>query len=407
MTTSQLIIDYQPLNKTAAQKIAIVTLNNEKSLNAQTLEMVEGLAAKLATWRDDDSVVAIMLRGAGEKAFSSGGDIRGLYHLLTKDGGAIVENTRVAASLFAAEYRLIYTLYHYPKPVIAYAHGITMGGGLGIAAAASHLVVTDGTMMAMPEVSIGLFPDALATVFLQKMAKLGLFLGLTGARWGADDVPLMGVNAFKLEADWAALLDALATIDWAGVDNQNGAQSKQNGKQAAHFAINYALNALQQRQGKMWQTGDLYGARDEIYRLLNQGDLHAIDKALRDYLAKNSVQNGMQDKDSAPSDNAYLKTAVENYIKGSPTTAAIVWARFFDPRHHQNHSASIASIAQTDAILAVNCCLSGEFVEGVRALLIDKDRQPKWRYTLADMPVDYVNGHFIYPFNEAPLADLV
>jgi enoyl-CoA hydratase/carnithine racemase len=196
-----------------AGKMVRVTLNVAATLNSLTLEMVDQLQAKLDLWRDDPAIAAIFLEGAGEKAFCAGGDVQALYDDVTATpGGPCV----YAENFFLREYRLDYTLHTYPKPIISWGHGIVMGGGLGVMAGCSHRVVTEKTRIAMPEVTIALFPDVGGTWFLNHMpGKCGQFLALTGASINAADAIYTGIaDRFISSERKDEVLEQLLRQDW-------------------------------------------------------------------------------------------------------------------------------------------------------------------------------------------------
>ncbi len=156
--------------------MAVATLNRPKALNALTLEMCLAYDRQLATWAVDDSVRAVILKGAGERAFCAGGDVLAMW----RAGKA---GEPLAADFFRAEYRMNRRIEIFPKPHIALMDGVTMGGGVGISLHGSHRIATERTLIAMPETGIGLFPDVGGTHFLSRLPDgLGLYLGLTGAR---------------------------------------------------------------------------------------------------------------------------------------------------------------------------------------------------------------------------------
>src|SRR5690606_7173204 len=157
------------------KKIAVATLNSEKTLNSLTQTMVDLLGPQLKQWESDASIAAVVLRGAGEKAFCAGGDVKELYRSAVEKDGA-------AAKFYETEYRLDYQIHTYSKPIVMWGTGIVMGGGLGLASGASHRGVTETSRIAMPEITIGLFPDVRGTRFLNRApGKIGLYLGLISA----------------------------------------------------------------------------------------------------------------------------------------------------------------------------------------------------------------------------------
>ena len=157
-------------------KLGRVTLNVAATLNSLTLDMVDLLQAQMDAWRVDDEIAAIFVEGTGDKAFCAGGDVQALHRSAVATPGGPCD---YAESFFEREYRLNYTLHTYNKPIICWGHGIVMGGGLGVMAGCSHRVVTQKTRIAMPEVTIALFPDVGGTWFLNHMpGKAGYFPGV-------------------------------------------------------------------------------------------------------------------------------------------------------------------------------------------------------------------------------------
>jgi enoyl-CoA hydratase/carnithine racemase len=167
--------------------VATVTLERPQALNALSYEMVRGLAEWLDAWEPDARVQAIVLRGAGDKAFCAGGDVRALYASITGGDGA-------HRDFFEAEYALDFRIHTYPKPIAALMDGIVMGGGMGLAQGAALRLVGERTRMAMPETMIGLFPDVGGSYFLSRCpGELGTYLGLVGPTIHAADAIYCGL----------------------------------------------------------------------------------------------------------------------------------------------------------------------------------------------------------------------
>ena len=139
-----------------SNRVGRLSLNAPKTLNSLTRDMVETLTDRLMAWRDDNSIAAIVIDGAGEKAFCAGGDVQALRDSSVGTPGGPCE---YAENFFAREYRMNYILHTFPKPVVCWGHGVVMGGGLGILAGCSHRIVSERTRIGMPEVTIALFPD--------------------------------------------------------------------------------------------------------------------------------------------------------------------------------------------------------------------------------------------------------
>jgi enoyl-CoA hydratase len=186
--------------------IGRILMNRPKALNALTLNMCELMHPRMKAWATDSAVKAVVIRGAGEKAFCAGGDVVRLY----EDGRA---GRPYPYDFWRTEYRLNTYIKRYPKPYVALIDGISMGGGVGVSEHGSHRVVTDRTTLAMPETGIGLFPDVGGTYFLPRLpGAVGTYLGLTGRRLKGPDCVALGLaDAFVkhdriegLEADLAA-----------------------------------------------------------------------------------------------------------------------------------------------------------------------------------------------------------
>src|SRR5437763_8655015 len=164
--------------------LATVTLNRPQALNAFTLDMYRRFDPMLRRWADDPAIKTVLIRGAGERAFCAGGDVRAIYEA----GRGISGDRSLTAMFFREEYELIRRIHRYPKPYVAILDGITMGGGAGVSVNGPYRVATERTMLAMPQTAIGLFPAVGATRFLNLCpGRIGRYLGLSGVRVGAAD----------------------------------------------------------------------------------------------------------------------------------------------------------------------------------------------------------------------------
>src|SRR5712692_6013183 len=192
--------------------VATVTLNRPQALNAFTLAMYRRFAPMLRAWADDPEVHAVLIRGAGERAFCAGGDIRAIYEA----GRGISDDRDLTAVFFREEYKLIRRIHRFPKPYLAIIDGITMGGGAGVSVNGAYRVATERTMLAMPETGIGLFPDVGATRFLNLCpGHVGRYLALSGARLGPADALYCGfATDFVPRERVPALIEALSHMAW-------------------------------------------------------------------------------------------------------------------------------------------------------------------------------------------------
>jgi len=368
--------------------IGIMTLNTPKSLNALSVEMCQLLSHQLEQWQNDEQVVAILLKGAGDKAFCAGGDIRKLYDSMSQT--APLPNP-YATEFFSHEYRLYRQMHFYTKPLILWGDGIIMGGGMGMMSGCSHRLVTERTRFAMPEVTIGLFPDASGSWFLQRIpAKMGLFLGLTGAQCNGNDALLANLAEYAVaSSDYDAIIQRLIQSNWQAAVDTNQADT-------AYSITSHAL-ASQPR-------ADLPGSKLALYwqpiqKLMTSGGLADIDAMMRD-------DEALMQLDADFAQDSWTQRAVATYRQGCPVTVALTYALF-----HKVAELSIEQVLYLETNVAVHCAANPDFREGVRALLMDKDKNPQWSRSLAEcLSVEgreYIEQHFDnpYPEGEHPLSD--
>ena len=355
------------------RKLGRATLSVPGTLNSLTLEMVDLLQAQLDSWRDNDEIAAVFIDGAGEKAFCAGGDVQALHKSATETPGGPCD---YAETFFAREYRMNYTLHTYPKPLICWGHGIVMGGGLGVMAGCSHRIVTEKTRIAMPEVTIALFPDVGGTWFLNHMpGKSGQFLALTGASINAADAIYCGIaDRFISSERKEEVVEQLLRQEWQ-VD------AASNHALARHVLRPFSEQSLGQCPG-----GQVEPHLSSINSLCDGDGIHEI--------IDNIVSLQTQDP--------WLVKAKESLAHGSPLAALWIYQQLLNNRH-----SSLKEVFQSEIQLATNIIRHPEFAEGVRALLIDKDRSPSWQFKASrDVPADVMKSFFTAPWDENPLADL-
>lgn len=351
--------------------IVVARLNTPRTLNALSEDMMRVLKPGFEAWAEDPKVAAVWLEGSGDKAFCAGGDVLALYRAMTEG------KPSDADPFFAEEYRLDYRIHTYPKPVIVWGNGIVMGGGLGLMAGASFRVATENSHIAMPEVGIGLFPDVGASWFLNRMPqRTGLFLGLTGAPMNATDAIFLGLaDRFITHDRRDATLEALATADWAEAESDAA-------------AVNRILRECEADSKSKAPDGRVLNHYDQIQSLTDTDNIGELAERLAAY----------------EGDDKWLQKAAANVKYGSPTSFAVFCRQMAVARH-----ASLAEVFRLEMILAANSLRNGEFAEGIRALLVDKDRQPRWRYsTVASVEKQWIDQFFTppWPADEHPLRDL-
>ena len=307
-----------------------LVLNRPKAMNSLSHHMVSGIQQALDTWESDDSVRAILVSGAGERGLCAGGDVIAIYHSAKGDGSA-------ARSFWWDEYLLNAHIRRYTKPYVAVMDGVVMGGGVGIGAHGSIRVVTDTTKMGMPEVGIGFIPDVGGTYLLSRApGRLGLHAALTGAPFsGADAIAMGFADHFVPHERIGAFTEAVVA------DGPEAAVS-------AHAIEPPASNLVSQRH---WI--------DACY----QGE------TVRDVVAT------LRGHDAGPANEAVDQIATRSPIALAVTLAAVRRAADLDSLEsvlHQEYRTSCASLRSHD------------LVEGIRAQLVDKDRNPKWSPSTID-----------------------
>ena len=355
------------------RKLGRVTFNVPATLNSITLEMVDLLQEQLHAWRADDDIAAIFMEGAGDKAFCAGGDVQALHQSAVATPGGPCD---YAESFFEREYRMNYALHTYHKPIICWGHGIVMGGGLGVMAGCSHRVVTQKTRIAMPEVTIALFPDVGGTWFLNHMpGRAGLFLALTGASINAADAIYTGIaDRFIASERKPEVLQQLLRQDWS------------TDAAANHALVRHTLRPFAEQSIGQCPGGQVEPHLGTINTLCDGDDIHEI--------IDNIVSQQTQDP--------WLARARDSLSHGSPLAALWIFRQLLATRH-----ASLREVFQAEIQLVTNIVRHPEFAEGVRALLIDKDRSPAWQYKKSrDIPAEVMNSFFKAPWGGNPLADL-
>lgn len=340
---------------TAGQQIVEVVLNAPEALNALNGDMVDLLLEHVPVWEADENVIAILMRGAGSKAFCAGGDIRELYREI--DAG----NQHVGEVFFNHEYEMDLMLHKLATPLLVWGNGYVIGGGMGLLQSAAIRMGTPSSRLAMPEVTIGLFPDVGASYFLRQVPdKLGLFLGLTGAMLNGTDGRQLG------------LLDALLNDDHYEVLMQCLLGLPRQSHEATLEQLKDQVKSLEIITNDAPES-NLDQHRAGIIAALNQ-------HAFVDIIAGLSNLKGAC---------KWLDKAITTMEQGSPTSLHL-YNRLFNANFTNVDQALLQEYT-----LGVNATRLGEFKEGVRALLIDKDRNPQWRYkSVETTPETWIDQFF-------------
>ena len=302
-----------------------ITLNRPNALNALTWNMCLAIETAIDNWRNDDDVTVIVIDGAGDRAFCSGGDIVDIY--ASGQSGDLSYGHK----FWCDEYRLNSKLAHYPKPIVTFLHGFTMGGGVGVGCHASHRIVCENSQIAMPECTIGLVPDVGGTYLLgHAPGFIGTYLGLTGTRMSAGDAIFAGfADQFIPQNNWTDVKSTLA---------QTG-----DVKSLPAYSTPHAPLADQQT------TIDTAFASDTLANILTG----PLDAETQKILARNSPL-------AMACSVILINRARENGT--------------IDDALSQEYRFTYRAVAQSD------------FIEGIRAAIIDKDRKPHWQ-PLSDVAV--------------------
>ncbi|MES2265019.1 MAG: enoyl-CoA hydratase/isomerase family protein [Pseudomonadota bacterium] len=356
------------VHTSAVNGTGFITLDRPKALNSLSLDMVRALTAALLAWRDDDAVAAVVIRSSSPKALCAGGDIRFFYDVgrATPQGGsALLED------FFTEEYALNHLIHHYPKPYIALMDGVVMGGGMGIAQGGPDCavrIVTERTKMAMPEVNIGLFPDVGGSHFLSHApGRLGYYLGLSGQTVGAADALYLGLADHFVPV---AQMDALAAL----IDTTPGA------------ALRGAIDAFAAPFKALAGDSRLQEERATIDRHFGAASVPAIMASL------------------AQDDSAFAQQTLAAMRTRSPLMMCVTYELL-----KRGAALGVADCLRMERTLVRHNFEHGEVLEGVRALVIDKDNRPAWSTASPDDVSEEMVARFfapVWPAHAHPLRHL-
>lgn len=332
-----------------------LTLNRPKAINALTLEMVRQLHAALDELADDPAVRVVLIDGAGERGLCAGGDIVALQR-------SAIEGTDEARTFWAEEYALNARIARYPKPVVAIMDGIVMGGGIGLAGHAQHRLATERLMAAMPEVGIGFAPDVGGTWLLAHApGELGTHLALTAGRAGAADAVLLGLADRVIAHEVAG--DLIAALAGGG-------------------AVDAAIDAVASAHPQEVPPGDLGADRAWIDACYTHAEAEVIVAAL----------------DARPEERAHAAAAAIR--RASPTSVKVTLAALRRARALPSLEAAL----EQELTVSTGFLRCADFVEGIRAQVVEKDRNPRWAPSrLEEVHPDLVDAFF----HDVPAATIL
>ncbi len=320
--------------------LGVLVLDRPEALNALSHRMVQAISQALARWRHDPTIRLVLIKAVPGRAFCAGGDIRIVIETARRKGLA------AAARFFFDEYRMNWRIGTLGKPYVALLDGITMGGGVGISVHGTHRIATENTVFAMPETGIGFFPDVGGSFFLPRLpAPVGRYLGLTGARLDGATTTRLGIATRFVPSTALAGLEAElragAPIDRVLADHAD--EPAPGGLDTAAIARHFA--------------------HDDLGRIL--GSL-------------------------ATEDSAFARETLAVLRQKSPLSLAVTMVQL-----ERGRSLDLAACLAMEYRMVHRFLAGGEFAEGVRALLVDKDKRPRWRHArIEDVPADEVEACF-------------
>ncbi|MET4129348.1 enoyl-CoA hydratase/isomerase family protein [Roseovarius sp. MBR-6] len=328
-----------------------ITLTRPKALNALSYDMAMAIEAALDDWRDDEGVALVLIDAEGDRAFCAGGDIQQLYD--TGRAGDFAYGRR----FWADEYRLNAKIARYPKPYVALMQGFVMGGGVGVSCHGSHRVVCESTQIAMPECGIGLVPDVGGSLLLARApGRLGEYLGMTGTRMGAADAILAGfADVYIPNLKWPDLTGRLLETGTTEAISELGEAAPQGG-----------LSAL----------------RPQVDAHFGGETLHDIVNSLR------------------AADSDFARDTLKTLARNSPLSMACAVEMIHRLR---GPSADIVRALGLEYRFTYRAMEQGDFLEGIRAAIIDKDRKPQWKHGLDGLP-GYAVSQMLRPLGKDALT---
>ncbi len=346
-------------------RAGVITLNRPKALNTLNLSMIQEISQTLKKWAFDDRVAFVVVEGNGEKAFCAGGDIRSVYQARLEENLTEEEQAGLSErqggrdymdAIFREEYQMNYYISQFPKPYISLIHGLCMGGGMGLSILGSHRIVTDNTIMSMPETAIGFVTDVGSSYFLNLLpGKVGLMMGLTGERLGVGDCLYTGLATHYVPAEqWPHLRQSLLTATSAE-------EAKSVIEHVSLVGIPSELSLMQDEIDALFSASTLKGVLDNL------------------------------ESSKFPKAYEWLKATDTK----SPTSMQVIFTLL-----HKGQRYGVKKCLAMEFRLSQRFVRDYDFFEGIRSVLVDKDNKPQWQPArLQDVKITHMKEYF------SPLKD--
>lgn len=336
--------------------LGIILLNRPEALNALTFEMIESMKAALEKWRDDNSVKVILFSSTSDKALSAGGDMKFMYE--AKMAGEDLDEVN---KFFSIEYSLDEMVHTYNKPIVSILNGYVMGGGVGFTYGSDYKIVTEKTRWAMPEMKIGFFPDVAASYFLNRApGKTGRYVALTAETITAADVLfLKAANVYVYSDDLKPLVTKLKKTNW----------HEENIEETLLSIMNRYRSPL-----------DDIGKIEKNYEQINR------------HFAHNTMEEIFASLEKEKDICEFCKETLEILQSLSPLSLKVTLELM-----KRGENMTLQESFKTDLIVAKRFLEMDDFYEGVRSVLVDKDRKPNYQLNTLDKVSDDLVASFFKP----------
>ena len=357
----QEFIQFREHKKPDGSILLEIELNHPKKLNILNLEMIVTLNKKIKEWQNKKELSAVFIHSSGDRAFCAGGDVTQVYWTILESKKRGEDPALAAKDFFQTEYETDYMLFQFPKPVVLWGNGIVMGGGMGLFMASSHPIVTETSLLSMPEISIGFFPDVGSSYFLNQIKNdLGRYLALTACHLNAREACFLNLTK------WACFHKEKHNVFDFLLDSSFRDKEEFNNKFKEFYKKPKFL---------LDQNCWIRDFQKDIEKALEFKDL----RSFYHYFSKAEIENKKWEQNR------------QNFLKASPTSLAIVFEQLKRAKNQQD----LKSLFEMEALIAMHQVQNHDFPEGIRALLIDKTKDPRWKPShIEDLKQSEIDKYF-------------